>query len=257
MHSSRLLPLGLLAGLVVAGAAPAAPKEPPTVNWADCVPPTFRWLGDVEFFQMLTAILKGDPPDAGFGWFHPGQSRYGWDWLAARFDANHDGVITREEFRGPAEFFDRIDRDHDGRLTPKDFDWSDDSSFMQQWGMAYGFFRRSDANSDGRVTAAEWEALFKKAAKGKDFVTPDDLRDLLFPPPPPPPSGKGPPPGMPTPGVLLRGLLLGEVGSQFEGPSPGRMAPDFNLETQDGKERISLSDYRGKKPVVLIFGNFT
>ncbi len=255
MHSSRFFPLGLLAGLVLAGAAQAGPKEPPAVNWADCVSPTFRWIGQLEFAEMLTALLKGDPPDAGFGWFHPGQSRYGWTWLAARCDANHDGVVSREEFRGPAEFFERLDRDHDGRLTPADFDWSDDSSFMRQWEMAYGVFRRTDASSDGRVSAAEWEALFKKAAKGKDYLTPDDLRDVLYPPPPPP--SKGPPPGMPTKAILLRGLLSGEIGAPTEGPSVGRMAPDFNLETQDGTQRISLSDYRGKKPVVLIFGNFT
>jgi hypothetical protein len=255
MCSSRLFPLGLLAGLTLAGAAQAGPREKPPADWADYVPPTFRWIGRLEFVEMLSAIVKGDPPDAGFGWFHPSRSRYGWDWLAARCDANHDGAISREEFRGPAEFFERLDRDHDGRLTPADFDWSDESSFMRQWEQAYGIFRRTDANSDGRLSAAEWEALFKKAARGKDYLTPDDLRDVLFPPPPP--RTKGPPPGMPTKAILLHGLLGGEIGCASEGPSVGRMAPDFNLETHDGTRRISLSEFRGKKPVVLIFGNFT
>jgi hypothetical protein len=255
MYSSRLPSLGLLAGLVLAGAVQAGPEQTLPADWADCVPPTFRWIGRVEFVEMLTAIVKGDPPDAGFGWFHPGRSRYGWDWLAARCDANHDGAVSREEFRGPAEFFERLDRDHDGRLTPADFNWSDESSFMRQWEQAYGLFRRTDANSDGRLSATEWEALFKEAAKGKDYLTPDDLRDILFPPPPPP--SKGPPPGMPTKAILLRGLLSGEIGCASEGPSVGRMAPDFTLETYDGTRRISLSEFRGKKPVVLIFGNFT
>jgi hypothetical protein len=62
---------------------------------------------------------------------------------------------------------------------------------------------------------------------------------------------------MPTRAILLRGLLAGEVGSAFEGPAVGRTAPDFSLETHDGKQRIALGDYRGKKPVVLVFGNFT
>lgn len=35
------------------------------------------------------------------------------------------------------------------------------------------------------------------------------------------------------------------------------MAPDFALKTLDGTETIRLSDFRGKKPVVLIFGSFT
>ncbi len=255
MHSSRFFPLGLLAGLLLAGAAQAGPKEPPPFNWADCVPPTFRWIGNLEFVEMLSAILSGAPPDGQAGWFHPSQSRYGWDWLAARFDADHDGAITRAEFRGPAEAFERLDRDRDGRLTPADFDWSDRSPFMQQWELAYDFGRRTDANSDGRISPAEWEALFKKAARGKEYVTADDLREVLFPPPPPP--TKGPPSWVPTRAVLVRGLLAGELGSPLEGPSVGSAAPDFNLETSDGTRRISLSDYRGKKPVVLVFGNFT
>jgi hypothetical protein len=255
MPSSRVLSLGLLAGLALAGAAQAAPKGPPPASWADFVPPTFRWVGRLEGVQMLAAILAGDPPDAGFGWFHPGQSRYGWKWLADRCDADHDGAVTRKEFKGPTDLFERLDRDHDGRVTAADFDWSEQSPYMRQMQMARRLFGRGDANSDGRLTAAEWQDLFKQAARGKDAVTADDLRDLLFPPPPPP--SKGPPPGMPTPIVLLHGLFSGEIGSVFEGPAVGRMAPDFILETHDGKQRVALSDYRGKKPVVLIFGNFT
>lgn len=37
----------------------------------------------------------------------------------------------------------------------------------------------------------------------------------------------------------------------------GSIAPDFTLTTQDGKGTIRLSDYRGKKPVVLVFGSYT
>jgi hypothetical protein len=255
MQSSRLFPLGLLAGLVLAGAAQAGPKEPPPASWPDYVPPTFRWIGRLEFVEMLSAILAGDPPDNGFGWFHPSQSRYGWKWLADRCDANRDGAVRRDEFPGSTDLFDRLDRDHDGKVTAADFDWSEQSPYLRQAQVAQRLFRRGDANTDGRLTAAEWEALFKQAARGKDSLTPEDVHALLFPPPPPP--SKGPPPGMPTKAILLRGLLAGEVGSAFEGPAVGRMAPDFNLETHDGKQRIALSDYRGKKPVVLVFGNFT
>lgn len=37
-----------------------------------------------------------------------------------RFDKNDDGKVTREEFPGPDERFDRIDQDGDGVITPKD-----------------------------------------------------------------------------------------------------------------------------------------
>ena len=37
----------------------------------------------------------------------------------------------------------------------------------------------------------------------------------------------------------------------------GDLAPDFYLESVDKKSRVRLSDYRGSKPVVLVFGSYT
>ncbi len=37
----------------------------------------------------------------------------------------------------------------------------------------------------------------------------------------------------------------------------GDMAPDFTLPSPDGKLKVTLSDYRGKKPVALVFGSYT
>lgn len=37
----------------------------------------------------------------------------------------------------------------------------------------------------------------------------------------------------------------------------GEQAPDFALTSPDGKQSVTLSDFRGKKPVVLIFGSYT
>src|SRR5688572_15568448 len=37
----------------------------------------------------------------------------------------------------------------------------------------------------------------------------------------------------------------------------GDEAPNFSLETYDKKSRVQLSDFRGKKPVVLVFGSYT
>lgn len=34
-------------------------------------------------------------------------------------------------------------------------------------------------------------------------------------------------------------------------------APDFDLETYDKSGRIQLSSFRGKEPVVLVFGSYT
>jgi hypothetical protein len=37
----------------------------------------------------------------------------------------------------------------------------------------------------------------------------------------------------------------------------GNQAPDFSLETYRERARVQLSDFRGKKPVVLVFGSYT
>jgi hypothetical protein len=37
----------------------------------------------------------------------------------------------------------------------------------------------------------------------------------------------------------------------------GDQAPDFKLKTPDGKQQVALSDFRGKRPVALIFGSYT
>ena len=40
-------------------------------------------------------------------------------------------------------------------------------------------------------------------------------------------------------------------------PKEGDLAPNFTLDDVDGENRLELSDFRGKKPVALIFGSFT
>ena len=62
---------------------------------------------------------------------------------------------------------------------------------------------------------------------------------------------------MPPKEVLLLGLLTGEIGSGAEGPKLNAPAPDFTLKSPDGETTITLSAFKGKKPVALIFGSFT
>ena len=37
----------------------------------------------------------------------------------------------------------------------------------------------------------------------------------------------------------------------------GDTAPDFRLPTLDHKQTVALSDFRGNRPVVLVFGSYT
>lgn len=40
-------------------------------------------------------------------------------------------------------------------------------------------------------------------------------------------------------------------------PKKGEIAPDFTLTELDGSHSIRLSDFRGRKPVALVFGSHT
>src|SRR5205823_544293 len=156
-----------------------------------------------ESVQMLAAVASGSQMGPGEGWFHPGKGRYGWDWLAARFDANRDGRITAEEFKGPRKLFTRLDRDRNGIITRDDLDWSESSPYVRISGLIGGWFHRVDTSSNGRISRDEWEEFFKRAARGKDHLTPEDLRDALLQAPPKPkdrPRETGP-----APAVLIAG----------------------------------------------------
>jgi hypothetical protein len=266
-------------------------------NWQP--PETIRRLIDI-------AVAKPFPPQDPARFVS--KSRFGWNWLKARFDLNHDGVITRQEFGGPAEFFDRLDRNHDGALTTADFDWSHQDRPMRQGGPRPGgpgmpgpggprqggpgmpgprpgfspdHLFHAIAGRDGRISREQWDRLFDKLAKGKGYLTAEDLRWAghqagmraqqdririnrlahLF--------NNGPldPAQVNTLGVAL--AILGDLTRRppppgkhrpakfSQGPEPGQEAPDFRLPTREGEREISLADYRGRRPVVLVFGSVT
>ena len=210
-----------------------------------------------EFVEMLGAILiNGSNMSPTSGWFHPSESRFSWSWLAGRFDLNRDGILTADELKGSAPLFRALDRDGDEAVTSDDLDWSPRSRYLQGRAQARGMFSRMDRNGNGRATLEEWEKTFEQATKGKKFLTQDDLADLLFPAAPRKRAKSVASEG-PSRATLLKGLFSGEIGSSSEGPLLGQNAPAFTLETHDKARRISLADYRGKKPVVLIFGSFT
>lgn len=68
--------------------------------------------------------------------------------MLTRLDANHDGVITREEATTAADArFDRLDANHDGKI---------DQTELQ--GRRSRMMHRLDADGDGAVTKSEVEA---------------------------------------------------------------------------------------------------
>lgn len=208
-----------------------------------------------EAVEMLIAIARGSQMSPGDGWFHPGQSRYDWKWLAGRHAAGIVGVIPRVVFQGSKEQFERLDRMRDGMLTEVDFDWSDRGPMSQINMMLSRLFSQVNEDGDGRLTREEWSKFFEAGSEGKDHLTIDDLRAAMMKSRSSRQSSSPPQPL--TPEILVRGLFRGEIGSIHEGPSLNQAAPDFSLKSRDGQETVRLSDHFGKKPIVLVFGNFT
>lgn len=76
----------------------------------------------------------------------------------AKADANGDGVIDSDEFRGKADQFAKLDGDSDGALTKEE---------MQAGRKARrpGRFAKRDANGDGVLTADEFDGNPERFAK--------------------------------------------------------------------------------------------
>lgn len=207
-----------------------------------------------EAASMLIAILHGSKLEGRDGWFGPAESRFNWKWLAERNSVDaKKGSIARDDFDGQVELFDALDRDGDGKINAGDLDWSDRNPYVQQANMLSRLFRRLDSSGDGKLTREELDALFKRMAGDKNHFTADDFRRGMIPRGQ---AGFSPGDGPSIP-ILVRGLFAGEIGSISEGPKLNAPAPDFTLKTPDGSETVRLSKLIGKKPVVLVFGNFT
>jgi peroxiredoxin len=54
-----------------------------------------------------------------------------------------------------------------------------------------------------------------------------------------------------------RSLMSGQKALDAQAPRAGDLAPDFTLYDIEGQDSVTLSDFRGKKPVALVFGSFT
>jgi Ca2+-binding EF-hand superfamily protein len=210
--------------------------------------------GGPEWLEMAAAILKGEALDGEKGWWRPGQKLLGWEWLRARFDLDSSGRIEPGELPESELCFERLDRNRDGVISAEDFR-APDPGLSE--GLGGSLFRRLDLDQNGRITPEELTEFFQRADRGGlGYLSREDLALALEEPWPSGARGAGAGGGMPSPWLMLGMLFSGQLGSLREGPALGAPAPDFSLETEEGK-RYRLSDSRGKRPVVLIFGSFT
>jgi hypothetical protein len=203
-----------------------------------------------EAVRMMLDILRKADIGPRSGWFGPAQSRFDWKWLAGQHGLDPAATeLPVVKFRGSPVSAKRLDRDGDGSITPDELDWSDRNPWVQQAYLVSRLFRRMNASGNGRLTREELLALFDRAAQDKDHLLVGDLREVLL--------GGGGASDEPSRETLVRGLMAGEVGSIHEGPQIDQPAPDFTLQSPDGKSTHQLSQLIGTKPVVLCFGNFT
>ena len=249
-----------------AGAAPSltapAPPEPTPATPPEPGPELLKYTPEQieaayagrrmpEAVAMYLVIARGGQLDGSGGWFGPANSRFSWPWLAKRHGIEPDQPLTKDLFAGDASLFNQLDRDHDGQLRGSDLDWSDSNPWVRQSSMVNRLFRRLDQGADGALTNEEWQAFFEKVAGERQTVRFEQLRDALIS------SGGFSPGDEPSRETLIRGLMAGEIGSLQEGPAVDDVAPDFVLKPLGGGEPVRRSDRIGKKPVVLVFGNFT
>jgi hypothetical protein len=120
----------------------------------------------------------------------------------------------------------RYDADRDGKIERLELGGPDAT------------FDRLDRDGDGVLTRADfdWSRPQRKTAAARQ-------------------AGKAA--ERPARAMLLDGLFRGEIGSPYEGPRVGQLAPCFTLPSADGKGSISLREQLGTRPIVLIFGSFT
>jgi hypothetical protein len=92
--------------------------------------------------------------------------------------------------------------------------------------------RQAEARKKAEEAKAKAEAAVAAAEKGTEPKPADDK----------PLDAKPAPPAAPK---------------RPSAPAVGAAAPDFTLKTKDGKSSVTLSSFRGKKPVAIVFGSYT
>ncbi len=90
-----------------------------------------------------------------------------WANLLEHADADKDGKISKDEFRGPDAAFARLDANGDGFITEDEAKAAGD---RMREGRGQQGFARMDEDGDGNVTRDEWNAAFDKLDTNGDGV---------------------------------------------------------------------------------------
>jgi Ca2+-binding EF-hand superfamily protein len=83
-----------------------------------------------------------------------------------KFDANQDGQITRDEWKGKDDNFQKLDRNSDGIISREEM-----AAGRQQFGKQR--LKQMDANQDRQISRGEWSGdpeLFNRLDRNNDGV---------------------------------------------------------------------------------------
>lgn len=216
-------------------------------------------------------------PDRGSVWKHLKQS----------YDKDGDGKITLAEYGRGGRAFKNLDRDGDEVITESDFSrrgrrrrQGATADRRKMLARTVGDLFGSFLNKDGKpgIDKAEWQRVIRSLGPEEDGSIPrGNLARLTGE------AGKTRMAGMVRRRIvqtfdfdrsgdvtvtdlkdLFRELDADGDGNIEQGkeivmpPGVGEMAPDFTLPfAKDAKRTVTLSSFRGKKPVALIFGSYT
>jgi Ca2+-binding EF-hand superfamily protein len=218
-----------------------------------------------------------------------------WDHILKTSDKDGDGKVTMAEYGRGEKPFQNLDRNKDGAITAADFQRGGRGR-RQQGGRRRGSETTNDSrmqlarslsdmfgsflNQDGRpgIDKAEWKRIIATLKPGQDGLIPPENMTNLF--------GRA---GQERMARMVSRMVprtfdmdrdgtvtVSDMNALFkkldadgddnieEGkeidlpPGPGEAAPDFTLPfAKDSKKTVTLSSFRGKRPVALIFGSYT
>lgn len=217
-----------------------------------------------------------------------------WRFLSRSYDADENGSITAAEYGRGEKAFRNLDRNRDGVITAADFERERGRERGRGRGRAAGrggadpdaalprfverFATFIDRDGEPGIGAADWQRMIRAMAPADDgTIARGNLTGFLGD------AAGGRMARMAT-RRLGRDLDLDDSGGVDTGdlaaifrrldadengrldradglklpPGVGELAPDFTLPLAgDRSEQVTLSSFRGKKPVALVFGSYT
>ena len=231
-----------------------------------------RWL-TMTFVFLVGATLHAQKPKFGSAW----------EMLRAHHDKNQDGKVSKEEYQRGGDKFQRLDRNKDGFLTEADFASSgrrgrrgrpDRARFRKlvlarilgvnrggsmELSKLDAWFEKMDANKDGILSSKE-SGMGRRGRMIRILDSDQDgdvqKREIVAAAGKADTNKDGRVTGVEL-GARERSTRPTSRPPRPKAPEAGQLAPDFTLMSLDGKKKQTLSSFRGKRPVALIFGSYT